>query len=77
MLGSVCKSSPDESGSFSLSNIFPGTTVDIASDADWNPAGDEGTFTVVYAFDENDQDSSDDMLTFNINLTRSYVDLAV
>ena len=77
MLGSVCKSSPDESGSFSLSNIFPGTTVDIASDADWNPSGDEGTFTIVYAFDENDQDSSDDMLTFNINLTRSYVDLAV
>ena len=75
--GPVCKSAYDASGSFTLSNLFAGATANITADAQWNPSGDEGTFTVVYAFDLTDQDTTDDMLTFNINLTRSYVDLSV
>ena len=77
MDGPSCKSNPEATGSFSLSNIFPGVTIDVTADTDWNPSGDQGLFTVVYAFQLNDQDASDDMLTFTINLTRSYVDLGV
>jgi len=77
MTGPVCKSNADASGSFSLSSIFPGLTTNVTADADWNPSGDQGTFTIVYAFEVNDQDASDDMLTLTVNLTRSYVDLEV
>lgn len=73
----VCKSNFDERGSFSLPIIYPGTINDFTSSTSWNPSGDEGTFTIVYAFDLQDQDASDDSLTFRINLTRSFVDLAV
>ena len=74
---SICKSNYDERGSFSLPIIYPSTTVDFTSTNSWNPSGDEGTFTIVYAFDLVDQDPSDDTLTFQINLTRSFVDLAI
>ena len=77
MTGPVCKSSYDATGSFSLSNIFSGVTTNVTSGSQWNPSGDEGTFTIVYAFDLNDQDATDDMLTFNMNFTRSYTDLSV
>ena len=73
----VCKSNFDERGSFSLPIIYPGTISDFTSSTSWNPSGDEGTFTIVYAFDLQDQDPSDDTLTFQVNLTRSFVDLAV
>ena len=73
----VCKSNYDERGSFSLPIIYPGTITDFTSSTSWNPSGDEGTFTIVYAFDLQDQDPSDDTLTFQVNLTRSFVDLAV
>ncbi len=73
----VCKSNFDERGSFSLPIIYPGTITDFTSSTSWNPSGDEGTFTIVYAFDLQDQDPSDDTLTFQVNLTRSFVDLAV
>ncbi|MFL2949881.1 MAG: hypothetical protein ACJZ40_05825 [Candidatus Poseidoniaceae archaeon] len=73
----VCKSTPDASGSFSLGNLFSGTTVDFTSGTQWNPSGDQGTFTIVYAFALNDQDAADDVLRFTLNLTRSYVDLEV
>ena len=33
--------------------------------------------TIVYAFDLQDQDPSDDSLTFQMNLTRSFVDLSI
>ena len=73
----ICKSNYVERGSFSLSTIYPDTTVDFTAPSSWNPSGDEGTFTIVYAFDLQDQDPSDDSLTFHVNLTRSFVDLAV
>ncbi len=73
----VCKSNYDERGSFSLPIVYPGTITDFTSSTSWNPSGDEGTFTIVYAFDLQDQDPSDDTLTFQVNLTRSFVDLAV
>tara|TARA_Y100000766_G_scaffold282971_2_gene297471 strand:+ start:26100 stop:28805 length:2706 start_codon:yes stop_codon:yes gene_type:complete len=73
----VCKSNFDERGSFSLPVIYPGTIADYSSSNSWNPSGDEGTYTIVYAFDLQDQDPSDDALTFHINLTRSFVDLAI
>ena len=73
----LCVSTYDERGSFSLTTIYPGETEDYESSNLWNPSGDEGAFTIVYAFDDNDQDPSDDVLSFTINLTRSFVDLAV
>ncbi len=73
----ICKSNFDERGSFSLPIIYPGTVSDFTSSTSWNPSGDEGTFTIVYAFDLQDQDPSDDSLTFQVNLTRSFVDLAI
>ena len=74
---SICKSNFDERGSFSLPIIYSGTTVNFTSSNSWNPSGDEGTFTVVYAFDLQDQDPSNDIFTFRINLTRSFVELSV
>ncbi len=74
---SICKSNYDDRGSFSLPTIYPGSTVDFTAPNAWSPSGDEGTFTIVYAFDLLDQDTSDDTYTFQINLTRSFVDLAV
>ncbi len=77
MTGPVCKSSPDASGSFTSTTLYPGNIANVTSDSAWNPSGDEGTFTIVYAFTLADQDTSDDMLILNINLTRSYVDIRV
>ena len=77
LTGPACKSSPDASGSFTSTTVYSGTTETVTSDSAWNPSGDEGTYTIVYAFTLIDQDSSDDMLAFNMNLTRSYVDLNV
>ena len=57
--------------------VYSGTSETVTSDSAWNPSGDEGTYTIVYAFTLIDQDSSDEMLAFNMNLTRSYVDLEV
>ena len=74
---SSCKSTFDDRGSFSISTIYSGTTIDVSSTDYWNPSGEEGTFTIVYAFDLQDQDPSDDSYRFHINLTRSFVDLAV
>ena len=74
---SICKSNYDDRGSFTLPIIYSGTTLDFTASNAWNPSGDEGTFTVVYAFDLQDQDPSDDIFTFRINLTRSFVDLSV
>lgn len=72
-----CKSNYDERGSFSLPTIYPGTTLDFESPNVWNPSGDEGIFTIVYAFTLTDQDPSDDVLMFRINVTQSFVDLSV
>lgn len=72
-----CKSNYVEFGSFSLPTIYSGTTSDYQSSNPWNPSGDEGVFTIVYAFTLTDQDPSDDELMFRINLTRSFVDLSV
>ena len=74
---SVCKSDYDARGSFSLPTIYADTTADFTAVNAWNPSGDEGTFTIIYAFDLLDQDPSDDTYLFLINLTRSFVDLAV
>ncbi len=74
---SICKSTYDDRGSFPTSTIHPGTTLKLLSADFWNPAGKEGIFTIVYAFDLLDQDASDDSYQFHINLTRSFVDLAV
>ena len=51
-------------------------TADYQSPNSWNPSGDEGVYTVVFAFELQDQDPTDDMLSFKINLTQSFVDLA-
>ena len=77
LTGPACKSTPDASGSFTSTTVYSGTSETVSSDSAWNPSGDEGTYTIVYAFTLIDQDSSDDMLAFNMNLTRSYVDLEV
>ena len=74
---SVCKSNYDERGSFSLATIYSGEILDFTASNPWNPSGDEGTYTIVYAFDLQDQDPSDDSLTFQMNLTRSFVDLSI
>ena len=74
---SLCISSYDERGSFSLPTIYSGVTDDYQSSKSWNPAGDEGVFTVVFAFEIQDQDPSDDTISLKINLTRSFVDLGV
>ena len=74
---SICKSNYDDRGSFSLPTIHPGTTTNFSTANAWSPSGDEGIFTVVYAFELQDQDPSDDTYTFHINLTRSFVDLSV
>jgi hypothetical protein len=74
---SICKSNYDERGSFSLPTIYSGTTMNFTSLNAWNPSGDEGTYTIVYAFELQDQDPSDDSYTFHINLSRSFVDLSI
>ena len=74
---SICKSNFDDRGSFSLPIMYPGASENYTASGAWNPSGDEGTFTIVYAFDLQDQDPSDDVYQFHINLTRSFVDLSV
>ena len=73
---SLCISTYDERGSFSLATIYPDVIADYQSPNSWNPSGDEGVYTVVFAFELQDQDPTDDMLSFKINLTQSFVDLA-
>ena len=74
----ICKSIYTNSGSFSLANI-PGNTNTTSTSAEvWSPGStSEGIFTIVYAFLQNDQDSSDDAYRFNINLTNDFVDVSV
>lgn len=75
---STCKSNFDEKGLFSIGSL-PASSSNIFTSTDmWIPGGNaEGAYTVVFAFDQNDQNPSDDELVFNINITEFYIDAMV
>ena len=75
---SACKSTFDEKGLFSIGSL-PGSTSTVFTSTDtWIPGGNaEGIYTVVFAFDQNDQNPSDDELIFSANITNFYADAMV
>ena len=63
LTSSACKSTYDEKGLFSIGSLPGSTTTNFTSTDAWIPgANAEGTYTVVFAFDQNDQNPSDDEL---------------
>ncbi len=74
---SICKSNYDERGSLLIPLLYSGSTETVSASSEWNPSGDEGIYTIVYSFDVVDQDPSDDVFSYSINLTQSFVDLAI
>lgn len=78
IVDTVCRSSFDSRGQFSLINIAQNQYYNITSANTWTPpSGTEGIVTVVFAFDENDQVASNDIFKYNFNVTQSFVDLSV
>ena len=73
---SSCKSVYEETGQFDMGNIQGQTTESVSSTALWIPGQNaEGVFTIVYAFNQNDQVPADDAYRFTINLTNDFVDI--
>ena len=73
-----CRSTFSATGSFAMQNINGNTTLTVPSTSQWVPGGSaDGIFTILYAFSNNDQDPSDDVFIFNINLTSNYVDATI
>jgi len=75
---STCKSIYSDTGQFNLANIPGNSVTNFTAPEQWIPgSSSEGIFTIVYAFSQNDQDASDDVLRFNINLTNDFVDVII
>lgn len=72
-----CISNDIGSGQISITGLLNGDTGNFSDATQWYPNGVTGTFTVVFKFTFADVDTSDDVLSYNINLTAEYSDVSV
>ena len=74
----TCQNNPDDSGGFTVASIAGGTSVNLTSTQSWVPGGSaNGMFTIVFAFPVADQNSADDRLKVNVNVTTEFSDFIV
>ena len=72
-----CISNDIASGQININGLLNGDTGNFSDATQWYPNGVTGTFTVVFKFTFADVDTSDDALSYNINLTAEYSDVSV
>ena len=72
-----CISNDIQSGQININGLVNGDSGNFSDATRWYPNGVTGTFTVVFKFTFSDVDSSDDLLSYNINLTAGYSDVSV
>lgn len=72
-----CISSDVASGQISVSGLLAGDVGTFSDATPWFPSGSTGTFTVVFKFTYADVDASDDVHSYNINLTAEYSDVSI
>jgi len=72
-----CISNNIEDGGMNINGLLSGESANFSDSIRWFPSGAVGTFTVVFKFDYADVDTSDDILSYNINLTAEFSDIAV
>ena len=72
-----CISNDIESGQININGLVNGDSGYFSDATQWYPNGAIGTFTVVFKFTFSDVDSSDDVLSYNINLTEGFSDVSV
>ena len=72
-----CISNDLASGQININGLLNGDSGNFSDATQWYPNGVTGTFTVVFKFTFADVDTSDDVLSYNINLTAEYSDVSV
>ncbi len=72
-----CVSNDIASGQISINGLLNGDSGNFSDATQWYPNGVTGAFTVVFKFTFADVDTSDDVLSYNINLTAEYSDVSV
>ncbi len=72
-----CSSNDVGSGQINVNGLLSGDTGNFSDSSAWYPSGLTGVFTVVFKFTYADVDISDDVLTYNINLTAEYSDVSI
>ena len=72
-----CASNDVASGQINVNGLLDGASGNFSDSSQWFPNGATGAFTVVFKFPFADVDTSDDVLTYNINLTAEYSDVSI
>ena len=72
-----CISNDVASGQININGLLDGDINNFSDSTAWYPSGMTGTFTVVFKFTYADVDTSDDVHSYNINLTAEYSDVSV
>jgi len=72
-----CISNNIKNGGMNVIGLLSGESGNFSDSNRWFPSGSSGTFTVVFKFVNSDVDTSDDILSYNINLTAEFSDIAV
>ncbi|MEC7261686.1 MAG: hypothetical protein VXV71_04580, partial [Candidatus Thermoplasmatota archaeon] len=72
-----CVSNDIASGQININGLLNGDSGNFSDATQWYPNGVTGAFTVVFKFTFADVDTSDDVLSYNINLTAEYSDVSV
>ncbi len=75
---SLCRSSPDASGTFIMQSIPGGTTLNLTASPSWTPGGNtETAYTIVYDMTPPDSTPADDTMVFSINVTPNFTDVSI
>ena len=72
-----CASNDLANGQINVNGLLDGASGNFSDSTKWFPNGATGTFTVVFKFTFADVDSTDDVLTYNINLTAEFSDVSI
>lgn len=72
-----CISANEDSGSMSVEPIHIGASVEVQSGNSFSPDGDEGVYTLIYRFQEEDTVTSNDLLITTFHLTQKLVDVVL
>ena len=72
-----CIGSAVDDGLISIPPLIPFTVQEFTSTNSFSPNGFNGNMTVVYQFDQMDQNPTDDVFVFVINSTNEYTDLKI
>ena len=72
-----CIGSAVDDGLIAIPPLIPFTVQEFTSTNSFSPNGFNGNMTVVYQFDQMDQNPTDDVFVFVINSTNEYTDLKI